>query len=626
MLRRTTLIASALAAAASLAGHQTANGQVAYSEQGWTEAQRNAWYSTSQGSRLMPYSWITHLERAEDTMPFLSPENMRRFRMLGDNPTGPLPVGFVRDVQSDRRLDVTRLRWLPRQGDREPWVGFTCAACHTTDIASGTSRLRVNGAPGKGDFQSFVEQIDFALTATRTDPQKWDRFVRAVLSETRGVDPNNAANRNRLAAAVDRHLAYRRQIAAMNSAPIRYGFSRVDAFGFIFNQASYFSGARPPSANPPTAPVSYPFLWNITQLDYVQWNNSAKNVPIRIGRGDLDVGALGRNTGEVIGVFGEVVTRRSGGFGSELRPFHSSVAVRDLVDLELLLQRLRPPPWPEAMLGPIDRRLAATGGQIYARDCASCHTPLAPDDLTTRVTTQMSWLAPDAPAHPYGPNVRPGTDPLMACNAYSYSGASGNLQGYGSGANRIGPRALMLDITGQTVVHTIIGKLGQVILGTIDVYEGGDPAAARGGAAPAGALLMPGGAGPDPYPGLPDQYRRCVDKPWGGMATDRILGYKARPLTGIWATAPYLHNGSVPTLYDLLRPPAERPRSFYLGTDRFDARNVGFETERAADNSFEFRSHDAQGRIIWGNFNGGHSFGDYGEAERRALVEYMKTL
>jgi hypothetical protein len=137
---------------------------------------------------------------------------------------------------------------------------------------------------------------------------------------------------------------------------------------------------------------------------------------------------------------------------------------------------------------------------------------------------------------------------------------------------------------------------------------------------------MPAATGPDPYPGLPDQYRRCVDKPWGGMATDRILGYKARPLTGIWATAPYLHNGSVPTLYDLLRPPGERPRSFYLGTDRFDARNVGFETERADDNSFEFRSHDAQGRVVWGNFNGGHYFGDYNEAQRRALIEYMKTL
>jgi hypothetical protein len=133
-------------------------------------------------------------------------------------------------------------------------------------------------------------------------------------------------------------------------------------------------------------------------------------------------------------------------------------------------------------------------------------------------------------------------------------------------------------------------------------------------------------ASPDPYPGLPPFYRTCVDKPWGGMATDRILGYKARPLTGIWATAPYLHNGSVPTLYDLLRPPAERPRSFHLGTDRYDGRNVGFETERSADNAWEFRSHDAQGRVIWGNYNGGHYYRSYSEQERRALVEYMKTL
>jgi mono/diheme cytochrome c family protein len=627
MFRKTWRIAALAAIPFLLSAERAPEPFLSYSPQGWNEDQRNRWYSTTQGSRLMPYSWAINLERAEDTVRFLSPENMQRFRMLPGSTAGSLPLGFVQDVQSDRRLEITRLRWLPNQRDREPWVGLNCSACHTTEISGASGRTRIDGAPGRGDFQTFVEQLDFALTATRTDPQKWDRFARAVLSGTRGVDPNNAANRTRLAAAVDQHIAYRRRIGGMNSAPIRYGFSRVDAFGFIFNQASFFSHAQPPTANPPTAPVSYPFLWNITQLDYVQWNNSAPNKSVRIGRGELDVGALGRNAGEVVGVFGEVVTRPSGGFGSEVRPFHSSIQVRNLIDLELLLTRLRPPQWPEQLLGPIDRSLAAAGEPLYRRDCASCHTPLAPNDLTTPITTQMSWLAPDAPAHPYGPNIRPGTDPLMACNAYSYSGRSGNLQGYGSRTNPIGQQALMLDITEQTVVHAIFGKVGQLLRGTLDVYEGGDQHAVRTAAAARPAPPMTwSAASPDPYPGLPPFYRTCVDKRWGDMTTDRILGYKARPLTGIWATAPYLHNGSVPTLYDLLRPPADRPRSFYLGTDRYDGRNVGFETERSADNSWEFRSHDAQGRVIWGNYNGGHYYRSYSEQERRALVEYMKTL
>lgn len=107
-----------------------------------------------------------------------------------------------------------------------------------------------------------------------------------------------------------------------------------------------------------------------------------------------------------------------------------------------------------------------------------------------------------------------------------------------------------------------------------------------------------------------------------------ILGYKFRPLTGIWATAPYLHNGSVPTLYDLLLPPTDRPKSFYVGTREFDPVKVGFKTGQSADNSFLFRVFDDQGKPIQGNLNSGHDYNNasLSEADREALVEYMKGL
>ncbi len=60
------------------------------------------------------------------------------------------------------------------------------------------------------------------------------------------------------------------------------------------------------------------------------------------------------------------------------------------------------------------------------------------------------------------------------------------------------------------------------------------------------------------------------------------LGYIARPLNGIWATAPYLHNGSVPTLYDLLLPAEQRPRTFYTGSNEFDPVKVGYVRPPAA--------------------------------------------
>jgi hypothetical protein len=101
-------------------------------------------------------------------------------------------------------------------------------------------------------------------------------------------------------------------------------------------------------------------------------------------------------------------------------------------------------------------------------------------------------------------------------------------------------------------------------------------------------------------------------------------GYANHPLDGIWARAPYLHNGSVPTLWDLLQEPSARPAVFYRGYDVFDQVNVGFISSVAeADGRMFFRYDTA----IPGNGNGGHVYGTRLTAdEKRAIVEYLKTF
>jgi hypothetical protein len=100
-----------------------------------------------------------------------------------------------------------------------------------------------------------------------------------------------------------------------------------------------------------------------------------------------------------------------------------------------------------------------------------------------------------------------------------------------------------------------------------------------------------------------------------------LLAYRARPLNGIWATAPYLHNGSVPSLYDLLLPSAQRPRIFYVGSWEFDPVHVGVETGSPFNGAFTF---DAR---LPGNSNAGHEYGiGLSEPEKMALIEYLKTL
>ena len=86
--------------------------------------------------------------------------------------------------------------------------------------------------------------------------------------------------------------------------------------------------------------------------------------------------------------------------------------------------------------------------------------------------------------------------------------------------------------------------------------------------------------------------------------------YRARPLDGIWATAPYLHNGSVPTLYDLLSPQDERPRSFCIGDRQFDPVKVGLANVWRCKLPLLGRETGLFRFKTWelGNSNRGHSF------------------
>jgi hypothetical protein len=100
-----------------------------------------------------------------------------------------------------------------------------------------------------------------------------------------------------------------------------------------------------------------------------------------------------------------------------------------------------------------------------------------------------------------------------------------------------------------------------------------------------------------------------------------ILAYRARPLNGTWATAPFLHNGSVPSLYDLLLPPVQRPKIFYVGSWEFDPVHVGVQTGSPFAGAFTFDTR------LPGNANAGHEYGtNLSEPDRMALLEFLKTL
>ena len=107
----------------------------------------------------------------------------------------------------------------------------------------------------------------------------------------------------------------------------------------------------------------------------------------------------------------------------------------------------------------------------------------------------------------------------------------------------------------------------------------------------------------------------------------KTFGYANAPMDGLWLRAPFLHNGSVPTMWDLLQPAARRPGTFWRGNDRYDPVRLGFVADVAEENGQEFFLYDTS---IPGNGNQGHEGERYGtelpDDYKWALIEYLKTL
>lgn len=533
-----------------------------YLEQNWTDAERNQFYFTPQGSYLIPYKWFLALEEVKNPKAFNSAKHISRFGYLPDddaftpsNPDG-LPVGFAKEPIANG----------------EPWLGYTCAACHTGEIRAKGKKLRVDGAPTLADFTTFNRQLIDALQATLDQPKKFDRFAVRVLSNPTEMD------KTALRTEVAGQLAVMNEAAQRSTPDYPYGHGRVDAFGIIMNEVFARDLHQPLNVRVPSAPVSYPFLWGTPQLDWVQWNGSANN-------------PFGRNAGEVLGTFGHVALT-----GPLAQLGTNTVRARELFALEQLLAKLTAPKWPEALLGKIDGDKAGRGRVLYSEfrngkpSCESCHslrdatgqypmTPAAENAFGARfVETQMIGLADI------------GTDPLMALNFVKRNPFTGDLAPLlpapFTGASAL-PAPVLLSITVGMAVNNSIAHAEPA-------FSGAEKAALVGYRIKA--------------PGLPP------------YAPKNLVAYKARPISGIWATAPYLHNGSVPNLYQLLLPPTQRVTEFGVGSSEFDAEHVGFESE-IEENSFRFDTS------LPGNANAGHDYGtDLTNDQRWDLIEFLKTL
>lgn len=596
--------------------------------QNWSDQEALWFYNASQGSQMMPYSWFLHLEQADSAALYNDPANIRslgylpRVKDQAGNPDG-LPVGFAKN----------------RDGKGNEYVGLTCAACHTGQIHYQGTAWIVDGGPTMADAQTFMRTLEAALRATLNDAAKFNRFAQAILP-TPVTDSAKSGLRNNLADVLGRRSSY--NLRNLPAEPTRaHGPGRLDAFDAIFNEVAVRFAQVPNAPSQCDAPVSYPFLWDTPHHDRVQWNGSAENTVV-LGN---HIGALGRNIGEVLGVFADVDTTKK---EFPLGGYSSSVQTDNLKKLEDTLSNLWSPKWPEDAFGKIDTQLAAKGGSLFKTHCANCHQDIKREDPKRKVIAQMAFVQ---------------TDLSMARNAAERKSPSGIFEGrhvfIPPLTNRklgpVEPIAILLSHLGERVLigpkdvqftselqfkFDIVADLddGTTKLATVLSSAEIDSGVLRTANVKAASVLKTTSAvlqnGAD-LTGLPSKFAakfKTVAGELGDMgdklatfqgAADNpvkvIYKYKARPLNGIWATAPYLHNGSILNLDELLKPAKDRLKKFHTGTLEFDPKCVGFKNE----GPFELDTTAQPG-----NSNVGHEYGAkvFTPDERAQLVEYMKQL
>lgn len=552
------------ASIASVAEGIDERGGLVIAQEGWGDEATKLVY-LEQGWNPVETMWFYFADQGSVLMPY---DTLVRLEQPGNDKPLTLPEDMARFRFLPQRKTPNNPDALPVGFARhEDEVGLTCAACHTAQINYRGTAMRVDGAPALIDMIGFVREVDAAIKATLADEKKLARF--AAKAKGGGDDASRLAAAK---ASLNDTLSWFESYLTANRSSTVEGFSRMDAIGRIMNQVIRFT-SDPKNSLEPNAPTNFPILWDAPRHDYVQWTGFSPNA---------GAGAVGRNAGEVVGTFGQVQVKHYETKEEAKKGYPSTVQGMELVRMEESLRKLESPLWPEKILPPIDRALASRGETLYQAQCQSCHALIDRADPNRRVTAMVTGI-----------DVV-GTDAQAAKNLVSARAPTGVLQGaintktgekYGAEAS---PLTLLVDL--------VSGVLSA------------QPAAAAAAVANAKAH----GIEETKKQG---NYRKAT-------STDPnadLMSYKARPLNGIWATAPYLHNGSVPTLYDLLLPPASRPKKFTLGRREYDPRKVGY----VSDGDVPFVVDTS----VTGNGNGGHEYGvALPDADRWALVEYLKTL
>lgn len=533
---------------------------VAWVQNGWTGDERAEYHHLPEGSELMPYTLLANIVSVKTGKPFL--ENMERFGFIPDaagpaNPHG-LPVG------------VTTVHSRDKSHAGIEMVGFNCAACHVGEVTHRGKSLLIDGAPSQVDLQAYQVEFKDSFEATLHDPAK-------VIALLIAIDRSRNAGDTPAAADVSKYAA---EPAAKSAGDVAAAPTADASFHSVSSQTA--------DATSETA------AWN-----------------------------------------GQSFAARS---KTALAFLKARLAY--MKNIKLLLDGTEPGP------GRIDA-FGAARNLLFPKNALRMQSPVSfpfiwdvPDTIQQRSGGDAVWIHYDANTNSilernigqalgmgavFDPKTYEST--LRIRNLHRLEVLTHKLSAPKWPVALFGPIDDAKAKAGQQIFNSTCSGCHQNRLYPL-VDVGTDPQRANSFGQPvANHVPFPTAIQPV-LDGL--KARALADD--GVSAADRATmdanpviwratgQYLARPLSGVWATAPYLHNGSVPTLWHLLHPD-QRPAKFIAGNREYDPDKVGFST---TGTGWTFDASQP------GNSNIGHAGDKYGtnltEDQKAALLEYLKTM
>jgi mono/diheme cytochrome c family protein len=443
-------------------------------------------------------------------------------------------------------------------------VGVNCAACHVGELTYGNAKLRIDGGPNMVAVPELVKGLMDDSIQTLRNPARLASFVK------------------RARAARERQLARREGEAPQPEPTARDLADMVTAV--TARIASLKSLAAVKAAETGSTPAGYgrTDAFGTARNELFSRDATPPTAPVSLPHiwgmehtawlqwGANTNSVMQRNIGQILGT------------GAWTLNTMSSIKLENLGAMEDLAYKIQPPRWPDAF-PPIDKVKAAQGRELYGTMCATCHDQWV--TTPTGLRQFQLFTLDDA-----------GTDRATAVNFEKpVRTASGAMKGF--------PDAAFEIIDGVKEEYYKKNNLSEDTIARLERRS-----------------LRP--SPPKPMFRAPLRDAEQFPDTKGGKV------YPAKSLAGIWATAPYLHNGSVPTMYDLLLPAAERPKRFSTGQREYDPVRLGYQQDKA-----KYRLPPGVIPIeidttLPGNSNAGHEWkvNQLTEDQRWAIVEYLKTL